>query len=81
MIAFKKCYVKRKEYIKYRKEVIFISDLEMINAKRAYKKEWRSKNKDKVKAANDRFYKKYAERKRAALVSDNENSSTNEKTA
>lgn len=34
----------------------------IILARRAYKKEWRAKNKDKVKAANDRFYKKQAER-------------------
>jgi hypothetical protein len=35
---------------------------EIILAKRAYKKAWRAKNKDKVKAANDRFYKKLAEK-------------------
>lgn len=29
-------------------------------ARRAYKKEWRAKNKEKVKAANDRFYLKLA---------------------
>ena len=34
----------------------------IILAKRAYKKEWRAKNKEKVKAANDRFYKKQAEK-------------------
>ncbi len=34
----------------------------IILARRAYKKEWRAKNKDKVKAANDRFYKKQDER-------------------
>lgn len=34
----------------------------IILARRAYKKEWRAKNKDKVKAANDRFYKKQAEK-------------------
>ena len=31
-----------------------------ILAARAYKKAWRKKNKDKVKAANARFYKKLA---------------------
>lgn len=31
-------------------------------AKRAYKKEWRAKNKDKIKAANDRFYLKLAKK-------------------
>ena len=35
---------------------------EIIKAKRAYKKAWRAKNKEKVKAANERFYKKLAER-------------------
>ncbi|MGN0623917.1 MAG: phosphatase [Oscillospiraceae bacterium] len=34
----------------------------LILAKREYHKKWRAKNKDKVKAANDRFYKKQAEK-------------------
>lgn len=32
----------------------------VILAQRAYKKAWRDKNKDKVKASNERFYKKLA---------------------
>lgn len=35
-------------------------DQAVILAKRAYKKAWREKNKDKVKASNERFYKKLA---------------------
>lgn len=31
-------------------------------AARAYKKAWRLKNKDKVKAANNRFYLKHAQK-------------------
>lgn len=31
-------------------------------AKRAYKKEWRAKNKDKIKAANERYWLKKAQR-------------------
>ena len=34
----------------------------VILAKRAYKRAWNAKNKDKVKAINDRFYKKQAEK-------------------
>lgn len=34
----------------------------IIIAKRAYKKEWRAKNKDKVKASNKRFYLKHAQK-------------------
>lgn len=30
----------------------------MILARRAYMKKWRAENKDKVKASNERFYKK-----------------------
>ena len=47
----------------------------VILAKRAYKRAWNAKNKDKVKAINDRFYKKQAhhdswwhEEKEKALV-------------
>lgn len=32
----------------------------MRKAQREYKKEWRAKNKDKVKAANDRYWRKKA---------------------
>lgn len=35
-------------------------DQAVILARRAYKKAWREKNKDKVKASNERFYKKLA---------------------
>ena len=34
----------------------------VILARRAYKKVWRENNKDKIKAANDRFYKKQAKK-------------------
>ena len=34
----------------------------VILARRAYQKEWRAKNKDKVKAHNAKFYKKQAEK-------------------
>lgn len=37
----------------------------VILAKRAYKRAWNAKNKDKVKAINDRFYKKQADKKQA----------------
>lgn len=33
---------------------------QIVDAKRAYMKAWRARNKDKVKAANARFYAKYA---------------------
>lgn len=32
-------------------------------AKKAYNREWRAKNKDKVKAANARYWEKVAERR------------------
>jgi hypothetical protein len=35
---------------------------EIVLAQRAYKKAWRDNNKDKIKAANDRFYKKLADK-------------------
>lgn len=35
-------------------------DKSIVLAQRAYKKAWRAKNKDKVKASNERFYKKLA---------------------
>lgn len=42
-----------------------INEQELIKqAKRAYKKEWRAKNKEKVKAANDRFYLKLAKKRK-----------------
>lgn len=34
----------------------------IVLARRAYKKAWRENNKEKIKAANDRFYKKQAEK-------------------
>lgn len=34
----------------------------VVLAQRAYKKAWRAKNKDKIKASNDRFYRKIAEK-------------------
>lgn len=34
----------------------------VVLARRAYKKKWRANNKDKIKAANDRFYRKQAEK-------------------
>lgn len=40
-------------------------------AKRAYKKEWRAKNKDKIKAANDRFYLKFAKKLAAEQAKEN----------
>ena len=35
---------------------------EIILVRRAYKKEWRAKNADKVRQATERFYKKQAEK-------------------
>lgn len=32
----------------------------IVEARRAYQKKWRSENKDKVKAANDRYWLKKA---------------------
>lgn len=32
----------------------------IVEARRAYQKKWRAKNKDKVKAANDRYWLKKA---------------------
>lgn len=39
-----------------------MTEKEIIEAKRAYFKEWRAKNKDKVKAMNKRYWAKRAER-------------------
>lgn len=39
-----------------------LTEQEIIEARRAYKRAWRLRNKEKVKAANERFYKKLAEK-------------------
>lgn len=46
----------------------------VVLAQRAYKKEWRDKNKDKVKASNERFYKRVKEKEpaTAATVTDSQ---------
>lgn len=69
IIALNNANVKRKEIINYKevKKVIDLTTLSeeekaVILAKRAYKRSWNAKNKDKVKAINDRFYKKQAEK-------------------
>lgn len=69
IIALNNAKVKRKEIINYKevKKVIDLTTLSeeekaVILAKRAYKRAWNAKNKDKVKAINDRFYKKQAEK-------------------
>lgn len=69
IIALNNANVKRKEIIIYKeaKKVIDLTTLSeeekaVILAKRAYKRAWNAKNKDKVKAINDRFYKKQAEK-------------------
>lgn len=69
IIALNNANVKRKEIINYKevKKVIDLTTLleeekAVILAKRAYKRAWNAKNKDKVKAINDRFYKKQAEK-------------------
>lgn len=69
IIALNNANVKRKEIIIYEeaKKVIDLTTLSeeekaVILAKRAYKRAWNAKNKDKVKAINDRFYKKQAEK-------------------
>lgn len=69
IIALNNANVKRKEIIIYKeaKKVIDLTTLSeeekaIILAKRAYKRAWNAKNKDKVKAINDRFYKKQAEK-------------------
>lgn len=69
IIALNNANVKRKEIIIYKevKKVIDLNTLSeeekaVILAKRAYKRAWNAKNKDKVKAINDRFYKKQAEK-------------------
>lgn len=38
------------------------AERELVLARRAYKREWRKKNPDKVRAANERFFKKQAEK-------------------
>ena len=38
----------------------------LIAARRAYQKEWRAKNKDKIKRYNRNFLKKLAEKQQAA---------------
>lgn len=38
------------------------SERELILARREYKRRWRLANPDKVKAANERFYKRLAEK-------------------
>ena len=35
---------------------------ELVLARRAYKRKWRMKNADKVRAANERFYNREAEK-------------------
>lgn len=69
IIALNNANVKRKEIIIYKeaKKVIDLTTLSeeekaVILAKRAYKRAWNAKNKDKVKAINDRFYKKQTEK-------------------
>lgn len=48
-----------------REHIIFTGGEEMTEAareaRRAYKREWNKKNRDKVKAAQDRYWKKKAE--------------------
>lgn len=34
----------------------------IVLARRAYNREWKAKNRDKVKAANERFYRRHAEK-------------------
>ena len=48
--------------VNYLTDITKLSEEEkaIVLAQRAYKKAWRNRNKDKVKAANDRFYKKLA---------------------
>lgn len=38
------------------------AERELVLARRAYKREWRKNNPDKVRAANERFFKKQAEK-------------------
>ena len=38
----------------------------LIAARRAYQKEWRAKNKDRIKQYNHNFFKKLAEKQEAA---------------
>lgn len=38
------------------------TERESVLARRAYQRAWRKKNADKVRAANDRFYKRQAEK-------------------
>lgn len=53
----------------------------VILAKRAYKRAWNAKNKDKVKAINDRFYKKQAEKLAKSSTKRNRLNATNIQTA
>ncbi len=58
----KKILVQRR--VNYLADIANLSEEEkaIVLARRAYKKAWRENNKEKIKAANDRFYKKQAEK-------------------
>ena len=43
------------------KEGVFLMDEKAREARRAYKREWNRRNKDKVKAAQERYWKRKAE--------------------
>ena len=67
MRRLRDCQEKRNNNLQGGKKVIDLTTLSeeekaVILAKRAYKRAWNAKNKDKVKAINDRFYKKQAEK-------------------
>ena len=40
-----------------------MNEVDILEAKRAYFREWKSKNKDKVRESNKRYWAKYAARK------------------